>query len=183
MHDFKKGAIALKNRTDHEKRRSRFTRKFKRCLASAACVLGVAAVCFGVAGYQNRIHAEGDQVVTRGVITSLGQIPQTKKTMYDEGKTAADYTDKDMKLGSKSNPFVILEVVPNVAYGELGYQISGCEPVNIEEMRFGAENMAAVTSMKVGSFGKSAVQAFFFRDELPGNVEHYKDKINDYTKD
>ena len=47
MHDFKKGAITLKNRTDHEKRRSRFTRKFKRCLASAACVLGVAAVCFG----------------------------------------------------------------------------------------------------------------------------------------
>lgn len=183
MHDFKKGAITLKNRTDHEKRRSRFTRKFKRCLASAACVLGVAAVCFGVAGYQNKIHAEGDQVVTRGVITSLGQIPQTKKTMYDEGKTAADYTDKDMKLGSKSNPFVILEVVPNVAYGELGYQISGCEPVNIEEMRFGAENMTAVTSMKVGSFGESAVQAFFFRDELPGNVEHYKDKIKDYTKD
>lgn len=183
MHDFKKGAITLKNRTDHEKRRSRFTRKFNRCLASAACVLGVAAVCFGVAGYQNRIHAEDDQVVTRGVITSLGQIPQTKKTMYDEGKTAADYTDKDMKLGSKSNPFVILEVVPNVAYGELGYQISGCEPVNIEEMRFGAENMATVTSMKVGSFGESAVQAFFFRDELPGNVEHYKDKIKDYTKD
>lgn len=183
MHDFKKGAIALKNRTDHEKRRSGFTRKFKRCLASAACVFGVAAVCFGVAGYQNKIHAEGDQVVTRGVITSLGQIPQTKKNMYDQGKTAADYTDKDMKLGSKSNPFVILEVVPNVAYGELGYQISGCEPVNIEEMRFGAENMTAVTSMKVGSFGESAVQAFFFRDELPGNVEHYKDKIKDYTKD
>lgn len=183
MHDFKKGAIALKNRTDHKKRRSGFTRKFKRCLASAVCVLGVAAVCFGVAGYQNKIHAEGDQVVTRGVITSLGQIPQTKKTMYDEGKTATDYTDKNMKLGSKSNPFVILEVVPNVAYGELGYQISGCEPVNIEEMRFGAENMTAVTSMKVGSFGESAVQAFFFRDELPGNVEHYKDKIKDYTKD
>lgn len=183
MHDFKKGAIALKNQTDHKKRRSGFTRKFKRCLASAVCVLGVAAVCFGVAGYQNKIHAEGDQVVTRGVITSLGQIPQTKKTMYDEGKTATDYTDKNMKLGSKSNPFVILEVVPNVAYGELGYQISGCEPVNIEEMRFGAENMTAVTSMKVGSFGESAVQAFFFRDELPENVEHYKDKIKDYTKD
>lgn len=183
MHDFKKGAIALKNQTDHKKRRSGFTRKFKRCLASAVCVLGVAAVCFGVAGYQNKIHAEGDQVVTRGVITSLGQIPQTKKTMYDEGKTATDYTDKNMKLGSKSNPFIILEVVPNVAYGELGYQISGCEPVNIEEMRFGAENMTAVTSMKVGSFGESAVQAFFFRDELPGNVEHYKDKIKDYTKD
>ena len=183
MHDFKKGAIALKNRTDHEKRRSGFTRKFKRCLASVACVLGVAAVCFGVAGYQNKIHAEGDQVVTRGVITSLGQIPQTKKDMYDQGKTAADYTDKDMKLGSKSNPFVILEVVPNVAYGELGYQISGCEPINIEEMRFGAEDMSAVTSMNVGSFGYNAVQAFFFRDELPGNVEHYKDKIKDNTKD
>ena len=147
MKDFKKGAIALKNRTDHKKRRSGFTRKFKRCLASAACVLGVAAVCFGVAGYQNKIHAEGDQVVTRGVINSLGQIPQTKKDMYDQGKTAADYTDKDMKLGSKSNPFVILEVVPNVAYGELGYQISGCEPVNIEEMRFGCRKNPEVISV------------------------------------
>ena len=62
MHDFKKGAITLKNRTDHEKRRSRFTRKFKRCLASVACGLGVAAVCFGVAGYQNRIDRKSTRL-------------------------------------------------------------------------------------------------------------------------
>ena len=107
MHDFKKGAITLKNRTDHEKRRSRFTRKFKRCLASAACVLGVAAVCFGVAGYKNRIHAEDNQVLTRGVINSLGQIPQTKKTMYDN-----DDDQYMHALGTKENPFFILEIVP-----------------------------------------------------------------------
>ena len=106
MHDFKKGAIALKNRTDHEKRKSGFTRKFKRCLASAACVVGVAAVCLGVAGYQNKIQAEDDQVVTRGVVKSLGQIPQTKKDLCKNN--ADDYKDK---LGTKENPFLILELL------------------------------------------------------------------------
>ena len=118
MHDFKKGAIALKNRTDHKKRRSGFTRKFKRCLASAVCVLGVAAVCFGVAGYQNKIHAEGDQVVTRGIVNSLEKIQQTKKDMYEKKK-------KNYAKGTKENPFLILEVVPYLEYSEFGYQISG----------------------------------------------------------
>ena len=162
MHDFKKGAIALKNRTDHKKRRSGFTRKFKRCLASAACVLGVAAVCFGVAGYQNKIHAEGDQVVTRGIVNSLGQIPQTKKDMYDQGK-------KNYAKGTKENPFLILEVVPYLEYSEFGYQISGCEPVDLSKM-CGA--MASIASMNTAEIVQQS-EAFFFKDEPESNPDAY----------
>ena len=167
MHDFKKGAITLKNRTDHEKRRSRFTRKFKRCLASVACVLGVAAVCFGVAGYQNRIHAEGDQVVTRGIVKSLGQIPQTKKDMYDQGKTT-------YAKGTKENPFLILEVVPYLEYSEFGYQISGCEPVDLSKM---CGDMSSLSSMNTAEIVQQS-EAFFFKDEPESNPDAYTKEVD-----
>ena len=176
MHDFKKGAITLKNRTDHEKRRSRFTRKFKRCLASAACVLGVAAVCFGVAGYQNRIHAEDDQVVTRGVINSLGQIPLTKKTMYDNDDDQYMHT-----LGTKENPFFILEVVPYEEYATFGYHISGCEPVDPKTNYGHSKAMDLTNTLKTA---KATPQrngispAHFFEDEPESKPDAYdNDKV------
>lgn len=167
MHDFKKGAIALKNRTDHEKRRSRFTRKFKRCLASAVCVLGVAAVCFGVAGYQNRIHAEDDQVLTRGVINSLGQIPQTKKTMYDNDDDQYMHT-----LGTKENPFFILEVVPYEEYATFGYHISGCEPVDPKTNYGHADAMVLANTLKTATSTQQN-PAHFFEDEPESKPDAY----------
>lgn len=176
MHDFKKGAITLKNRTDHEKRRSRFTRKFKRCLASAACVLGVAAVCFGVAGYKNRIHAEDNQVLTRGVINSLGQIPQTKKTMYDN-----DDDQYMHALGTKENPFFILEIVPYEEYATFGYHISGCEPVDPKTNYGHGDAMGLTNTLKTA---KATPQrdgigpAHFFEDEPESKPDAYdNDKV------
>lgn len=176
MHDFKKGAIALKNQTDHEKRRSRFTRKFKRCLASAACVLGVAAVCFGVAGYKNRIHAEDNQVLTRGVINSLGQIPQTKKTMYDN-----DDDQYMHALGTKENPFFILEIVPYEEYATFGYHISGCEPVDPKTNYGHGDAMGLTNTLKTA---KATPQrdgigpAHFFEDEPESKPDAYdNDKV------
>ena len=181
MHDFKKGAIALKNRTDHEKRKSGFTRKFKRCLASAACVVGVAAVCLGVAGYQNKIQAEDDQVVTRGVVKSLGQIPQTKKDMYDQGKTAKDYENVDMTLGSKSNPFLILEIVPSEAYAEFGYHISGCEPVDMEEAALMDNSPVYTINSSINEGTIEQVTAYFFPDEIRKDLQSkYSNKIHKY---
>lgn len=181
MHDFKKGAIALKNRTDHEKRKSGFTRKFKRCLASAACVVGVAAVCLGVAGYQNKIQAEDDQVVTRGVVKSLGQIPQTKKDMYDQGKNAKDYENVDMTLGSKSNPFLILEIVPSEAYAEFGYHISGCEPVDMEEAALMDNSPVYTINGSINEGTIEQVTAYFFPDEIRKDLQSkYSNKIHKY---
>lgn len=166
----------MKNRTDHEKRRSRFTRKFNRCLASAACVLGVAAVCFGVAGYQNRIHAEDNQVLTRGVINSLGQIPQTKKTMYDN-----DDDQYMHALGTKENPFLILEVVPYEEYATFGYHISGCEPVDPKTNYGHGDAMGLTNTLKTA---KATPQrdgidpAHFFEDEPESKPDAYdNDKV------
>ena len=62
-----------------KREKGKLTGKAIRCIASAVCVLGVLAVCLGIAGYQDKVQAGDDQIVTRGVVKSLGQIPQTKK--------------------------------------------------------------------------------------------------------
>ena len=175
MHDFKKGAIALKNRTDHKKRRSGFTRKFKRCLASAACVLGVAAVCFGVAGYQNKIKADSNPEITRGVLDGIEEVPETKKTMFK--KNSDDYMHT---LGTKENPFMILEIVPYEEYASFGYHISGCEPVDFSKNYGNKDAMSLAASMKTATADLQS-GTFFFPDEPEANPDYYTgDKPREY---
>ncbi len=40
--------------------------------------------------------------------------------------------------GTETNPLVILELVPDESYAEIGYTIAGCEPVNIELLELDA---------------------------------------------
>lgn len=40
----------------------------------------------------------------------------------------------DYELGTEHNPLFILEIVPNKSYSEIGYLISGCEPVDMEKL-------------------------------------------------
>ena len=42
--------------------------------------------------------------------------------------------DKSASLGSDNNPYVILEVVPDEAYAEMGYLVGGEEPVDLNTM-------------------------------------------------
>lgn len=46
-----------------------------------------------------------------------------------------DNTNKDRsaQLGTEENPYVILEVVPDEAYAEIGYLVGGQEPINLNE--------------------------------------------------
>ncbi|MDD5936560.1 MAG: hypothetical protein PUC65_13540, partial [Clostridiales bacterium] len=42
--------------------------------------------------------------------------------------------EEDTPKGTKTNPFVILEIVPRRSYAEIGYTIAGCEPVDIKRL-------------------------------------------------
>ena len=80
--------------------------KAKKRIASAVCVLGIVALCLGVVGYQNKLKADENlPVMTRGVVDKINQIPESKRDIYDKNADAA-------KLGTKENPFLILEIVP-----------------------------------------------------------------------
>ena len=95
-------------------------KKTKRTIVSAVCVLGILAVCLGIAGYNSFLKADETNIVTRGVLKDIKQIPQTKKDLCKNN--ADDYKDK---LGTKENPFLILEIVPYKEYATFGYHISG----------------------------------------------------------
>lgn len=129
----------------------------KKKIASAACMLGIVALCLGVVGYQNKLKAEDNlPVVTRGVVDKINQIPESKRDMYDAGQSTYD-------LGTKENPFFILEIVPYEEYGSFGYNIAGCEPTDIEKMR-GTGWMGTISSMNMSDCEQQN-PTYFFADE------------------
>lgn len=130
--------------------------KAKKKIASAACVLGMIVLCLGVVGYQNKLKAEDNlPVMTRGVVDKINQIPQTKRNMYDADKST-------YALGTKENPFFILELVPYDEYGSFGYNIGGCEPTDVQKMR-GTGKIDTLGSMNMCD-EKRMDKTYFFED-------------------
>lgn len=130
--------------------------KAKKRIASVACVLGMIVLCLGVVGYQNKLKAEDNlPVVTRGVVDKMNQIPQTKRDMYDADKST-------YALGTKENPFFILELVPYDEYGSFGYNIGGCEPTDVQKMR-GTGKIDTLGSMNMCD-EKRMDKTYFFED-------------------
>ena len=78
----------------------------------------ICGICikFGFQPKENYADPDDGTTITRGVVNSVGDLPDTKRTGSDKA------------LGTKQNPFLILEIVPNKDYAEIGYLISGCEP-------------------------------------------------------
>ena len=102
--------------------------------------------------------------VTRGVINSLGQLPQ-----YDAANPG-QFKNPNAARGTAERPFVILEVVPYEEYAEIGYMISGCEPVKVEEM-FGRRDLKKIESIGAASVVQQS--GYFFSDEPEGDKAKY----------
>ena len=136
-----------------------FRKKIKYICGGLLLALMLAG-CVGYALHLKQTNAVAEQKVTRGVVESLNQLPDTKKV--DKPK---------YKRGTKENPFLILEIVPYEEYAEFGYQISGCEPVDVEHM-FGRGGITTI-----GTNGSAVVkqtsQCYFFPDETEGKAEYY----------
>ena len=163
MYSGKEGAFVLKMVRWHRQKKNNGNRKKR--IASAVCMLGVLVVCLGVVGYRNKLKADEKlPVMTRGVVDQIEQIPESKRNIYDANAAAA-------KLGTRENPFLILEIVPYEEYAEFGYQISGCEPVNVEDMRYGN---ADINTVKTITGAKCEMEtAYFFPDEPEGDISKY----------
>lgn len=145
-----------------------------RLLAAAFLVLCLVAAGFGIAGMQERFYAW--DVVTRGVIKDLNQIPQSKKDIYDKNTE-----DTKETLGTRENPFLILEVVPYKEYALFGYHISGCEPIDMSQMNGHTQSvMGTISSLKTGIV-KQQDEAFFFEEE-PERKLQYDDSSASPTK-
>lgn len=81
-----------------------------------------------------------------------------------DGKIQSPKTDKSQPLGTESNPFFVLEIVPFDEMAEFGYHIAGCEPANVEKMGWLGQalpdNGALIELVAAGASG-------YWMDELP----------------
>lgn len=126
----------------------------------------VCGICLKFGFHKEESYADpASSEVTRGVVDSYNELPSTKRT----GSTEAE-------LGTKENPFLILEIVPYEECAELGYLISGCEPVKVEEM-FGR---SALTKIAASGTAKVDVitDAYFFADEEASKPDYYDSTVD-----
>lgn len=122
----------------------------------------VCGICLKFGFRQEEHYAEtgGTKVVTRGVVDTFEQLPETKR----KGTTA--------EIGTPENPFLILEIVPYEEYAEFGYLISGCEPVKVDEM-FGRSDLCAVNNIGGGYTESSPYLSYYFADEEKSKAKYY----------
>ncbi len=89
--------------------------------------------------------------------------------------------DATKEVGSKENPFTVLEIVPSKDMAAFGYLIPGCEPVkNLSTDTTGA--MEAYKSIYAGEDGIASVTDVTgkaFRNDLPDNLGFSDTFIND----
>ncbi len=125
----------------------------RRVLASIAMIFAIAVL--GVAAFNiANITAEADRVcITRGVISEINELPDTKL----DGTTA--------DVGTEENPFVILEIVPYEEYAEIGYLISGCEPVDLTAITYDQMKMILWVSGIDSAICFSTDANYYFADE------------------
>jgi hypothetical protein len=145
-------------------------------LLSAGLVVGMMVSLFQASPAKDEVYAEQsggnakkttemtaektvDGKIYRGVVDALTDLPQYGVENYT-----------DIERGSAKRPFVILEIVPYEEYAEIGYLISGCEPIPAENMN-GSKVMGTLASLN--SCDVQAETAYFFADEPEGKEDLY----------
>ncbi|WP_313133048.1 DUF5057 domain-containing protein [Anaerocolumna sp.] len=93
--------------------------------------------------------------VTGLILSFLIIMPQiimwVQAAVISKGEVATDTVPNESgEKGAKNNPFVILEIVPYEGYGEIGYLIDGCEPVDMDRLRYSSD-MTTVTATQASS--------------------------------
>lgn len=103
--------------------RQRIMSKHSAILFSCICCIVLVTVCFLTVG--SRAEDSGSTAISHGFATN-NIVPE------EEGKK-----------GTATNPMVILELVPDMKYSQLGYMIKGCEPVDIDKILKDVKNGVA----------------------------------------
>lgn len=139
-------------------------RRFRN-LSKGKFAVGLIAMCLVVfAGYfgYHKFIVHADSKPTKQVVNTLAEY----NAMCESGKV-----DTKQEAGSKDNPFLILEIVPYYGQAEMGYLISGCEPIDFSKVN---------PSMYGGSSDRTrSVATTVFADEYKRDAN--KDGVVDET--
>lgn len=114
-------------------------RNKKTAVVAAVCCLAVAGAYFG---FHFLTSEAANENTLRGILSYDGNKSETerygvKSFASDADKDTMRIINMDAKsgdrksMGTAENPFMVLELVPWQGFGEMGYMIEGCEPVDI----------------------------------------------------
>ncbi len=140
----------------------------KKILLSAVFALCVVGAIVGISLFrgsrgEQKVEAYDENFLTMGNNGSVITYESTNKLKKD----------RDYDYGTDANPYIILEIVPNMEKAWYGYLVAGCEPVDMEKIKREEPNSGP------GSFGyfESAIDYGVPKDDN-GNyysANHYRD--------
>lgn len=103
-------------------------KKWFKNLTKGKLAIGVLALCLlvfgGYFGY-HKLVVRASSSQNKAVVNTLAEY----NAMCESGKV-----DPTQDAGDKDNPFLILEIVPYYGQAEIGYLISGCEPIDFTKV-------------------------------------------------
>lgn len=79
--------------------------------------------------------------------------------------------DRSKEIGTKENPFLLLEIVPNKAMATVSYLFAGCEPVDMEKVGYSREGNYLLTTVGItpGLIKSEKVTEYVFEEEWPAD--------------
>ncbi|MCH5267023.1 MAG: DUF5057 domain-containing protein [Lachnospiraceae bacterium] len=131
-------------------------RNKKTAIVAALCVVVALGAYVGVhmrsseAGKATREHL-------RGTINDIDDLKGSKTG------ASRSFGTKNNAIGSPTNPFVVLEIVPWQGYAEMSYMVSDCQPANLYKTYTGT-SMQGLNAMNMGL----AVPYAFPEENYPG---------------
>lgn len=110
-----------------------------------SCFLVVLAFAAGILTY---LHANGNRAEVANAEGSVqyfvdaeGKIKIPVEPMAGSTVTEEERDENRKTRGTEGNPFFILEIAPYEGEGQFGYQIAGCEPVDVDLLAWDGLNV------------------------------------------
>lgn len=170
--------------------RRREVKKLKKRVLSVALTIGMVAGMIPFANFGNDAYVEaagnsaldysyantesGTVTRLRGVVDAFEDLPaqgMTEISNWDSWYAAWKYGER----GTARRPFTILELVPYYDIATIGYQIEGCEPIDMQ--RVGGSNLVygfgGADIFSYSNPGASGQKVYFFEDEREGKRNFY----------
>lgn len=108
-------------------------------------------------------------------------LTRLRKVIKENSASAVSLAAAEAK-GTANNPFLILEVVPDLDYASIGYLVADCEPVDMDSLRGNAMAIKDLTGSTdggdffgFGKWSKVSGKLYFFPDEPEGQITFYQD--------